>query len=420
MKLTQDEIRRIARREARSAARSGGGAYAGGVSEAWIADNFISKDFFNRLFRAHGKDGSTATDIDPNDTETAVTDIEAKAGLWTQQSVSSLGKGEGGGGGGGSSTLEGLNDVQLTSPQINDMLVYNGTKWVNQVQPNLSSYATRAYVDQQDNAVKNWAGNTFVTPSALATYIAQNQGTWRVAYAADAGRASALDSSYNCTAWGQAFFSNGVPQNVSGNMTDVGSISANGTIETINTDGADIIVGTYAGGYSLHMTYDKADNRGLYDIKEEDWLIGTTGVNTFINVGNVGIGTSSPAYKLDVKGTIHASNIVYADSNVTTLSDIRKKRILGDAAPKIEQVATARAVEFEWREHPERGRKVGSIAQDWQQILPQAVVEREDGILTLDYSVTALLSAISAAREIVKLKQRIEQLENIIKEKNHG
>ena len=134
----------------------------------------------------------------------------------------------------------------------------------------------------------------------------------------------------------------------------------------------------------------------------------------------MGIGKTSPSYNLDVNGTIHASNIVYADSNVTTLSDIRKKRILGDAAPKIEQVATARAVEFEWREHPERGRKVGSIAQDWQQILPQTVVEREDGILTLDYSVTALLSAISSAREIVKLKQRIEQLENIIKEKNHG
>lgn len=419
MKLTQDEIRRIARREARFAARSGGGAYAGGVSEAWIADNFISKDFFNRLFRAHGQDGSTATDIDPNDTDTVVTDIEAKAGLWTQQSVSSLGKGEGGGGGGGSSTLEGLNDVQLTSTQINDMLVYNGTKWVNQAQPSLSAYATRAYVDQQDNAVKTWAGSTFVTTSALATYVAQNQGTWRVAYAAEAGRASALDSSYNCTAWGQAFFSNGVPQSISGNMTDVGSITANGTILTQNAGGADIVTGINS-SQRLHMTYDSYENRGLYDTEQAGWLIGSDGTNTFLNIGYVGIGKTSPSYNLDVYGTIHASNIVYADSNVTTLSDLRKKRILGDAALKIEQVATARAVEFEWREHPERGRKVGSIAQDWQQILPQAVVEREDGILTLDYSVTALLSAISAAREIVKLKQRIEQLENIIKEKNHG
>jgi hypothetical protein len=309
--------------------------------------------------------------------------------------------------------------VELTNLEQGQQIVYNGSKWVNRYSPDPNVYATRDYVNQQDNAVKTWAGNTFVTSSALATYVAQNQGTWRVAYAADAGRASALDNSYNCTAWGQAFFSNGVPQSISGNMTGVGSITASGTILTQNAGGADIVTGINS-SQRLHMTYDSHEYRGLYDTEQAEWLIGSDGTNTFLNIGYVGIGKTSPSYNLDVYGTIHASNIVYADSNVATLSDLRKKRILGDADPKIEQVATARAVEFEWREHPERGRKVGSIAQDWQQILPQAVVEREDGILTLDYSVTALLSAISAAREIVKLKQRIEQLENIIKEKNHG
>lgn len=317
MKLTQDEIRRIARREARFAARSGGGAYAGGVSEAWIADNFISKDFFNRLFRAHGQDGSTATDIDPNDTDTAVTDIEALAGFWTQQFVSALGKNsEGGGGGGGSSTLEGLLDVELTNLKQGQQIVYNGSKWVNRYSPDPNVYATRDYVNQQDNAVKTWVGNTFVTSSALATYVAQNQGTWRVAYAADAGRASALDNSYNCTAWGQAFFSNGVPQSISGNMTGVGSITASGTILTQNAGGADIVTGIN-GSQRLHLTYDSDEYRGLYDTEQAEWLIGSDGTNTFLNLGYVGIGKTSPNYKLDVNGRIRASGIIVGNALIS-------------------------------------------------------------------------------------------------------
>lgn len=414
--LSQSEIQRIVRRELGGYTRSGAGLGAGGVSQAWVQSNFISIEFFNRLFRAHGKEGSTATDIDPNDTDTAVTDIEAKVGFWTQQLVSALGQGEGGGGGGGgSSTLAGLDDVSLSGLAANQMLVFNGAVWANQACPDLSGFAARSYVDQQDAAVKTWASVQFVTPISLAQYVAQNQYYLSVAYASEAG---SLSYSGAYTAWGQTFFSNGVPQSISGDMTGVGNITASGTILTENASGADIVTGINS-SQQLHLKYDYYENRGLYDTEQAEWLIGCDGTNTFLNLGYVGIGKIAPAYKLDVNGTIHASNIA-SDSNVTNLSDIRKKRIIADAAPKIEQVATARAVEFEWLEHPESGRKVGSIAQDWQKILPQAVVEREDGMLTLDYSVTALLSAISAAREIVKLKKRIEQLENIIKEKNHG
>jgi len=51
------------------------------------------------------------------------------------------------------------------------------------------------------------------------------------------------------------------------------------------------------------------------------------------------------------------------------------------------------------------GTMSGAIAQDWQNILPNVVKETEDGYLSLNYAGAALVSAVEAAREIVKLKE---------------
>jgi hypothetical protein len=57
----------------------------------------------------------------------------------------------------------------------------------------------------------------------------------------------------------------------------------------------------------------------------------------------------------------------------------------------------------------------GSIAQDWQNIIPNAVKSQFDNddqceYLTLDYSAASIASAVTAAREIVKLKQENAEL----------
>jgi hypothetical protein len=39
---------------------------------------------------------------------------------------------------------------------------------------------------------------------------------------------------------------------------------------------------------------------------------------TILNNGNVGIGTSTPIYKLDISGDIRATGIVRADGGLTT------------------------------------------------------------------------------------------------------
>ena len=106
---------------------------AGYATEAWVEENYLSKEFFLRLFGIHGTDeNDDPVDVEPNDPDTTITDIEAMFGFWTEKYISALGQGSGGGGGGGGSdTRAGLIDVELTNPAAGQVLKYNGTKWVN-------------------------------------------------------------------------------------------------------------------------------------------------------------------------------------------------------------------------------------------------------------------------------------------------
>jgi len=54
---------------------------------------------------------------------------------------------------------------------------------------------------------------------------------------------------------------------------------------------------------------------------------------------------------------------------------------------------------------------VGTSAQYWQDILPNAVKESVDGYLSFDYSGAALVSTVTVARKVSELEQRIAELE---------
>ena len=104
------------------------------ATQTWVGENYVSIAFFGRLFKAHGvDDNNDPTDVDPNDTETTITDIEAMFGFWTEHYLSALGNG-GGGGTGGATALSDLVDVALSNPTNGQALVYNATtgKWTNQ------------------------------------------------------------------------------------------------------------------------------------------------------------------------------------------------------------------------------------------------------------------------------------------------
>ena len=135
--------------------------------------------------------------------------------------------------------------------------------------------------------------------------------------------------------------------------------------------------------------------------------------------GHVGIGTSPHStYVLRADGEVYVSTGLYSHGYVTALSDIRHKDVMGDVKLTVSEVANAPAVKFLWKDRRQEGLQVGSIAQYWQKVLPEAIVEAADGELTMSYGVIALLASIANAREIVNLKREIAELKR--KLSNHG
>ena len=128
------------------------------------------------------------------------------------------------------------------------------------------------------------------------------------------------------------------------------------------------------------------------------------------NGHNVGIGTDSPSYKLHVAGVIYSSTGVYSEGYVTALSDARKKDIQGDINLSVEDVASAPAIKFLWKQNRDAGMQAGTIAQYWQSVLPEAVQDH-DGELSMSYGVTALMSSIATAKKVVDHERRISELE---------
>jgi hypothetical protein len=149
-----------------------------------------------------------------------------------------------------------------------------------------------------------------------------------------------------------------------------------------------------------------------------------TSPTDYINIihgGNVGIGTTSPNYKLHVNGTLGAGNTSVAnlesEGYVSALSDIRKKEVVEHMdGLTIEQIASMPIIKFTWRDRPEEGLQVGSVAQEWQKILPQSVHKSKNDYLSFSYGVAALVSSISTARKVVDHEKRIAELERENKE----
>lgn len=111
----------------------GGGGDISGATQAWVSQNFVSIEFFSKLFKAYDS-AATPNEIKPNDTESTITNIKAMFGFWTQQYISALGQSPGGGGGGGTDLnepLASINDAGLGYPTASgQVLTWNGSQWV--------------------------------------------------------------------------------------------------------------------------------------------------------------------------------------------------------------------------------------------------------------------------------------------------
>lgn len=167
-------------------------------------------------------------------------------------------------------------------------------------------------------------------------------------------------------------------------------------------------------GFTPYIYFHYNNSSADYTSRIVEVVSGCLAINGTLAVlksGNVGIGTTLPTEKLYVSGNIAATGAVTA-LVLSSSSDIRLKDIRKNVCLSVEEIAKAPAVEFAWKKTGDLA--VGSIAQYWQPILPQAIHKR-DNYLSMQYDVIALLASISNARRILSIEKKIKELEEEVK-----
>ena len=123
-------------------------------------------------------------------------------------------------------------------------------------------------------------------------------------------------------------------------------------------------------------------------------------------VPEISIGTKSNDANLYLKGIN-----LYFNSSIINSSDMRLKDVDELVDGDIESIARAPIFYYRWKKTPEFGPHLGSSAQYWQNVFSCAVIKDGEGYLGLDYSATALASAVITARKVLDHEERIKALE---------
>ncbi|MCG8550067.1 MAG: tail fiber domain-containing protein [Desulfobacterales bacterium] len=122
--------------------------------------------------------------------------------------------------------------------------------------------------------------------------------------------------------------------------------------------------------------------------------------------GNIGVGKTSPSYKLDVNGKILGENV--------SASDVRLKSNIRTIEDSLEKITQLRGVTYEWTDSAKGvGEQIGVIAQEVEKIFPQVVSIDNQGYKSVAYAklVSPLIESVKILKkENDSQKQIIETL----------
>ncbi|WPU63720.1 tail fiber domain-containing protein [Peredibacter starrii] len=146
-------------------------------------------------------------------------------------------------------------------------------------------------------------------------------------------------------------------------------------------------------------------------------------------VGNMGIGDSSPTYKLDVAGDINsttrlriAGTQVCTSAGCTASSDRRLKENIRPLDNALDKILMLQGVEYDYKDKAKFGDKhqVGVIAQEVEKIYPEVVItDPKTGMKSVayDHLVAPLIEAVKGINRSIDSKADREEIE-VIKAEN--
>lgn len=131
------------------------------------------------------------------------------------------------------------------------------------------------------------------------------------------------------------------------------------------------------------------------------------------NFGRLGIGTTSPSYNLHVVGTAGKTT----GTAWTAISDERLKTVGENYSHGLSEILKLNTVRFRYKDIPEmsldsKDEHIGFIAQEVQEVIPEAVSLREDGYLELNVDPIhwASINAIQELDEKINENKKIFKL----------
>lgn len=291
----------------------GSGIFVGESSEATLTSVLQYMNGLNSLFTPVNDKYEDISFAEVMDKPELIHAIRAKYSLYSLGDVSAFGSSlNSPSGSGGVSELSKLLDVEINSPTSGQVLSFDGTHWINKsISGGLDEIALSVYL----------SSHNYVTGSDVYT----KEEADKLFLGINSTSSSAYKLATARKLWGQSFDGTA---DVSGNMTGVG------TIQSTNYAIAHNYSDTWRDGTNSHPWYGldhRYGNTGIYSTTLSDYhglsLKTGAGLLCITEDGSVGIGTNTPAYKLDVNGSVNVSQALIVRDTLQLINALSGKGV---------------------------------------------------------------------------------------------
>ena len=175
-----------------------------------------------------------------------------------------------------------------------------------------------------------------------------------------------------------------------------------GTYEIIDSKGGQTIANSLqVASVKIEQTNEVNSYQGAFHLNYRV----ASDVTACIGGGNFGIGTTSPGHKLHVVGRI------YCTGGFAFLSDIRKKDVIEkDLHISVGDIAKAPLIKYTLKGDEKKEIHIGSVAQYWQNVMPETINKSNDGTLSMDYGTISLVSVVTLARKLETMEKELSDI----------